>query len=76
MNNYTINMEDKLWNIYEEEEECKALIEGLNNSSFRTFGEALIDIIKNKKGDNTLSEMDYLIASAKEKILILQIGVQ
>lgn len=70
MAEYTLGMENELFETmpsYDEEEDCKALIDILNSSDFRSFGEALTDVIKSKMDETTMSEADFLISKAKEK---------
>lgn len=72
MGDYTQNCEDAIWNelgqVDGNEFDAEDIIERLNSSDFRTFGEGLSDVIRRKMPeDYELSEKAFLIKSYDEK---------
>lgn len=71
MTDYTLKLEDEVFNtmlLYDDEEDCIELINFLNGSNFRSFGDALTDIIKMKNEEEDGAHAgDFLIECSKEK---------
>lgn len=72
MGDYTQNREDAIWNelgqVDGDEFDVEDIIERLNSSDFRTFGEGLSDVIRRKMPEDCeLSEKAFLIKSYDEK---------